>query len=297
MRAGVPRRARMLLVAVLAALLFMESAPARGVERAYGDAVPVVMTLADGFDLPASVPAGWTTFEVSTPDVADGFLHYLQGFRTRPGVGPDRVVEDLRRALSPDPATAAAAITATERDAELVGGAAIDASTMVSVTLPLTAATYYFLDLNDFFVPGQQVVLHRLRVTGSFAGHAPVADAVIAMRTAGGSPRFVSPGTLPARGTFLVANRSDEIHELAMERVVPGTTDADLDRFFAGAAAPPFAETGIRGMGSLSPGRVAFLHIDRLVPGPYAFLDFVPDDETGVPHSPGGMHAVVDFRR
>lgn len=282
--------------ALLAAVVLLAT-PAQAV-AAGPEAVPVVMSLADGFTLPDAVPAGWVTFEVRTTDPSPGgFLHYLQGFRTRAGVDPDEVVEDLRRALSPDPAVAAAAIAETGRDAELVGGAAIDSATTVSVTLPLTAGTYWFLDLNDYFVPGQRVTLRRLRVTGSFDGGTPAPDAAIAMRSAGGEPRFVAPARLPADGTFLVANASDEIHELALQRVLPGTTDADLRSFFGGGGAPPFAESDVRGMGSLSPGRIAFLHVDGLVAGSYAMMDFVPGIETGIPHTPAGMHKVVSFDR
>lgn len=283
---------------LLATVLLLAFGATAQAAPAHRDAVPVEMTLADGFALPATLRAGWVTFEVRTPDVSPGgFLHYLQGFRTRPGVAPDEVVEDLRRALSPDPATAAAAIVETGRDAELVGGAAIESATTVSVTLPLTAGTYWFIDLNDYFVPGQQVALRRLRVTGSFDGRAPTADAAIGMRTAAGQPRFVAPPRLPADGTFLVANGSDEIHEMALQRVVPGTTDADLRRFFNNGGTPLFAEGNVRGMGSLSPGRVAFLHIDRFVAGPYALMDFVPGVDSGIPHTPAGMHKVVTFKR
>lgn len=285
------------LLATALLLTLGATAPAEAVPTTHREPVPVVMTLADGFALPPTVRAGWVTFEVRTPDVSPGgFLHYLQGFRTRPGVAPDEVVEDLRRALSPDPATAAAAIAEAGRDAELVGGAAIESATTVSVTLPLTAGTYWFIDLNDYFVPGQQVALHRLRVTGSFEGRAPAVDAAIGMRTSGGQPRFVAPARLPADGTFLVANASDEIHEMALQRVVPGTTDADLRRFFNSGGTPPFAEGNVRGMGSLSPGRVALLHIDRFVAGRYALMDFVPGVDSGIPHTPEGMHKVVSFR-
>ncbi|GLH95292.1 hypothetical protein Pa4123_05640 [Phytohabitans aurantiacus] len=255
--------------------------------------VPVVMTLDEGFTLPQSVRAGWVTFEVSTPDVSGGFLHYLQGFRTLGAADPDVVVADLRAALSPDPATAAAGIAATARDADLVGGAAVDAATTVSVTLPLTAGTYYFFDLNDLFVPGQQAVLHKLRVVGGFIGHAPAADATIAMRTVAGAPRFVAPTRLPAGGTFRIVNASDEIHELATQKVVPGTTDVDIQRFFDSGTTTPFAEPSLRGAGAISPGRIVYLRIERLSAGPYAFMCFVPGKHSGVPHAIEGMHTVA----
>lgn len=291
------RLSRLIRVLLGAAVLLAGStATATASAHTVPSTIHVEMTLSDGFTLPRSVHAGWTTLRVSTPDQSGGFLHYLQGFRTRQGATPEQVVADFRQALTGDPASAAAAVVALGRDAELVGGAAIDAATTVSVTLPLTAGSYYFMDLNDFFVPGQQVTLERLRVTGAFSGRPPGSDATFAMRTKGGKPAYVAPASVRNGGTFLVANRSSEIHELALQRVNPGTTDADIDRFFGSGGPSPFAEPSLRGMGSLSPGRVAFLHIDRLPSGPYVFLDFVPDHKTGIPHALTGMHKVVRFR-
>jgi hypothetical protein len=257
--------------------------------------IDVPMTLTDGFDLPDSLPAGWTTFEVSTPDVAPFFLHYLQAFQLKNGATTDQVIADFRQALTAGPPTAADAVRSLERNADLVGGAAIDAGTKVSVTLPLTKGTYYFLDLNDFFVPGQQVVLHRLRVTGTFQGHAPKADAALAMADVHGQPRFLAPKRLPADGTFLVTNLSDDIHELALFRTVPSATDRDVQRFFESGGPNPFAEESLRGMGSLSPGRFAYLHVDGLPAAPYALLDFVPDDKDGTPNVVHGMAKVVSL--
>jgi hypothetical protein len=165
------------------------------------------------------------------------------------------------------------------------------------VTMPLAAGLYYFFDLNDLFVPGQQVALHRLRVGGRFQGHAPAANGTIGMRMVGGKPRYVAPASLPGGGTYRVANESDEIHELAVRKVRPGTTDADIQRFFGSGGTDPFAEPSLRGMGAISPGRVAYLRIDRLPLGPYAFLCFVPDGESGIPHALDGMHRVVRLRR
>lgn len=252
-------------------------------------------TLTDGFDLPDSVRAGWVTFDVSTPDDAPLFLHYLQGFRLRNGASTDQVVADLRGALTSGPATAAEAVRSLERHAELVGGAAPSVDTTVSVTLPLTKGTYHFFDMNDFFVPGQQVVLDRLRVTGSFTGRAPHAAAAVAMRDVHGEPRYVAPKHLRADDRLLVTNLSNEIHELALQRVAKGTSDGDVQRFFATGEASPFVEPSLRGLGSLSPGRVAFLRVHRLVPGSYAFLDFVPDEHEGTPNILHGMPKVVTF--
>lgn len=270
-----------------------------GVSPALADkptSVDVPMTLADGFDLPDEVRAGWVTFDVSTPDDAPFFLHYLQGFRLKHGASTDQVITDFRDALTGAPATAAKAIRDLERHADLVGGAAPSLDTTVSVTLPLTNGTYYFFDMNDFFVPGQQIILDRLKVTGSFTGRAPHADAVIEIRDVHGEPRYVTKKRLPANGRFQVENRTSEIHELALQRVAKGTRDRDVQRFFETGEGSPFVEPSLRGMGSISPGRVAFLRVHKLAPGPYALLDLVPDDQEGTPNILHGMPKVVTFK-
>jgi hypothetical protein len=258
--------------------------------------VPVPMSLATGFALPSTLPAGWVALEVTTPDTSGGlFLHYLQGFRPRAGVTPEQVVEDLRLALGSDAAGRAEGMRALLRDAELLGGAAPEAGTAVVVWLPLTAGPAWFVDLNDFFVPGQVVNLQRVDVIGSFAGRPPIATAHASMTMAGGVPRFVARSAVPETATLMVTNRSHEAHELVLQRLLPGATDADIQRYFEGAGESPFAESKVRGLAAISPGRTAFLRIDRLPPGTYAMQCFAADIETGVPHTVGGMHRVIEW--
>jgi hypothetical protein len=261
--------------------------------------VSVQMTLTNGFVLPPTVPAGRVPFEVSTPDVSGGFLHYLQGFQPRAGVAPEQVIEHFRRALSQDRLQGAEGIRALLRDAVLVGGAAVEAATTVSATLALNVGTYCFIDLNDFFVPGQAVTLQTLEVTGGVTGPTPPAPAsglptpIVTMVKFGNAHRYAAPQTLPANASWRVLNATDQIHELALQRLLPGTVDADIQRFFDGEGPSPFAESALRGLAALSPGRSASLRVDRLPAGPYAMLCFAADAVTGLAHALGGMHRVV----
>ncbi|MCE7003752.1 hypothetical protein LWC34_13075 [Kibdelosporangium philippinense] len=99
-----------------------------------------------------------------------------------------------------------------------------------------------------------------------------------------------------ASGTFRIVNRSDEIHEMAVRKAIHGTTDADVQRFFDSGGTSPFAEPSLRGLGAVSPGRIAYLRIDRLPAASYVLLCFVPDDQSGIPHALDGMHKVVTAR-
>lgn len=252
--------------------------------------VRVDMT-ANGFTLPRSLHAGYVTFRASTTDVAG---HALLGFRLYDGVTVSTMMNNFERSISPDPATAAAGTRDVNRDGLHVGGPVVDPLTPVSVTVPLTAGTYYFFDFYELFTLGRNAHIHTVSVHGVFRGEQPEYDATIVATTINGEPSFRAPADLDTNDTFLVINESDEIHEASVSRVKPGTTDQDVQAFLDGVGPDPFAEHAIRGVAGMSPGRSALLHFD-LPSGPYALMCLVVDEMTGVPHSVEGMHMVVDF--
>ena len=250
-----------------------------------------------GFILPERVQAGWVTFTATTHD-ADG--HQLEGFRTKGGATAAQVVDDITRAVSFDQATSVAGTADTRRDAELVGGPGVDPVTPVSTTVALSAGTYYFFDFNEFFVPGQRVTLHRMDVVGPFRGAAPHESATVVETMVNAQPRFQVSGDLTASGPVAVRNEGDELHEMLLQRVLPGTTDAQVQAYYqSGSTEPPSyaVEAPLRGVAAMDPGRVAYVRLPDLPTGRYALLCFVPDDATGLPHVVEGMHAVVRMGR
>jgi hypothetical protein len=113
-------------------------------------------------------------------------------------------------------------------------------------------------------------------------------------------PRFRGSTPLGTGELTRVVNSGPEIHELLLTRVKPGTTDADVQRYYDSGstdAAPYAAEPGVRGVAAMSPGRVAYLRIAHLAPGPYVLLCYAGDEDTGVPHVLEGMHRVIRYRR
>ena len=139
---------------------------------------------------------------------------------------------------------------------------------------------------------GRDVVL----CGGGATHHRPPAYSATVKVTS--SDRFVTPGTLAAKGTVRVRNASDTLHFMALMRVKKGTTAAQVQTYFDSGAQgpPPFAQTGPGvGMGVQSPGRPARLTYD--VPaGTYVMLCFVGDDRTGMPHALMGVHHVVTLK-
>ncbi|SEM42429.1 hypothetical protein [Streptacidiphilus jiangxiensis] len=259
-------------------------------DKPHGRTVTVDMTN-KGFTLPREVRAGFVTFEVSTKD-ANG--HDLQGVRLHKGVTQAQLIADIRLAVSPDPKTAAKGIRQVQRDATLVGGAAVEPSTVVDDTIPLCAGTYWFFDFGQFFVPNAPPpVFHRLDVKGPFRDWLPKVDGEIDQVDTKAGPRFVSPDKLMDGGTYLVRNKAPEIHELMFQRVKPGTTNRDLTVFLTtGKGQNPFAEAVSRGLAAQSPGRFQLLSFHPKK-GSYALLCFIPDDKSGIPHAFLGMHKVV----
>ncbi|MEY9877019.1 hypothetical protein ABH931_006541 [Streptacidiphilus sp. MAP12-33] len=272
------------------ALVAGPAAQAATPDRPHDRSVKVAMTNA-GFTLPKEVRAGFVTFDVSTKDATG---HDLQGVQLHKGVTRAKLVADIREALNPDPKKAAAGIRHVQRDATLVGGAAVEPSTDVEDTIPLCQGTYWFFDFGQFFVPNAPPpVFHRLDVKGPFHDRTPHFDAVIDQVDTKAGPRFVAPDRLRDGATYLVHNKAPEIHELMFQRVNPGTTDHDLTVFLTtGKGKNPFAEAVSRGASAQSPGRFQLLRFHPKK-GHYALLCFIPDDQSGIPHAILGMHKVV----
>jgi hypothetical protein len=256
--------------------------------------IKVVMTNA-GFTLPKETRAGFVTFAVSTKDAGG---HQLQGLQLHKGVSLAKFTAELRLAVSNNPAQAAAGISAVERDATAVGGASVEPSTGVDVTIPLCEGTYYFFDFNQVFVPNAKITYHRLEVEGRFKGRIPAHGAEIDQVETKAGPRFVAPKVMDPADLILVRNKADEFHEAMFQRVKPGVDNAQLTKFFnaikngQNPGFNPFAENASRGAAPISPGRIELIrfHAKR---AHYALLCFIPDNQSGIPHAFLGMHAVV----
>ena len=284
------------------------SSPATTAAR-HGGQIPVIsldMTEAGGFSLPSNVPSGLVTFKVTSPE--DGF-HAFQGLRINPGYTLDDILYDLTLGLSDDSAQNALGHQLLLQQAVLVGGVVTSPEGPISFTAQLEPGTYYFLDLNDFFLTGLAPRVHTLQARGALpsGGALPAYDAVI-VGTMGADhmPIFQNvPATFGHNGTFLFVNASDELHEAVFRPTRPGITDQYITDFYNAVVSgdpnrPPSPWIGRqRGLQALSPGRIAWLHIE-LNTGPNAMICYVPSDEAGppengLPHAYIGMHTMLDL--
>jgi hypothetical protein len=300
------------LVAATAAVASAGSAPA-GPDAAtagsgHGRPTVVDVTVTDaGFGLPRAIPAGLVTFRITSPETT---YHALQGFCLKNGGTVAEIIEALRGGVNDDRAAAAAGHRTLLAKATLIGGTVGVQQQVIAVTVVLDPGTYYFLDINDYFLEGlANPRVHELRVVGRRGRvQLPAFDETIVavphemegMASDHTTFGFEAPIVMPRRGSFLMINASDEIHDVAWRHAKPGTTDAYLTEYYnavvAGTPLPgpsPWLEPNTHGLQGFSPGRYAVVQIGFAEAGDYALVCYVPSDETGIPHTLEGMHLMT----
>jgi hypothetical protein len=301
MRIAPPRRGPVAAAAValvcattLACVGTAQAVTPKGQDQDRHEAVDVRLT-EHGIEAPDSAEGGLVHFHIST-DNPEG--RQLQVFRPHQGVSLDKVLADLTKAIDEsDPATAAAGINAFNKDAEALGGGFASPKVPVDVTEQISDGTVYLLDFSAFLADPAHPVLKALELCdGDKDGLAPFPRGIVLQEK---GPRFRVEDVNQANAPILVHNTTDEIHEMAIQPVKPGTTDAQIQAYFDALAhgqQPPSPFTGPpSGLGAISADHTALVQAENLPAGRYVLLCFVPDDENGIPHAFLGMHKVVQL--
>ncbi|PYC76333.1 hypothetical protein C7C46_22945 [Streptomyces tateyamensis] len=256
-----------------------------------GFTVDVNLTAA-GIQAPDSHPAGTVTFRISTDDPGS---RQLQIFKPHPGVSIDQMLADTARAF--DPATAAEGIRALNADGEALGGATATPANAAIMSEDLAEGTVYLVDLTPVQSGGAPLVkpLELCKDAGYHLPHFP--HGIVIQHETDQGPRFQTEDVDKAEGSYYVHNSATELHEMAIQPVAPGTTDEQVQQFFDGTYTGPPLFTGTAvGLGVVSPDHSVVFHEDKLAPGTYVLLCFIPDDSTGIPHAFEGMHKVVELK-
>jgi hypothetical protein len=275
---------------------------------ARGRGTTVTVRLADaGFTMPRRIPAGVVTFRITSSETT---YHALQGFTLKNGGTLTDIIEALRGGVNDDREAAAAGHRVLLEKATLIGGAVGVEQRVITVTTVLEAGTYHFLDVNDYFIEGLanprvqtvQVVGRRGRIQlPAFDDTILAVPHDMASMAADDADEhevfgFESPRVLPRRGSFLMINASDEIHDIVWRHAKPGTTDEYLRAYYDavvnGTPLPgpsPWLEPNTHGLQGVSPGRWAVVGIGFDEPGDYALVCYVPSKVTGIPHTLEGM--------
>ncbi|WUI03976.1 hypothetical protein OHR68_19985 [Spirillospora sp. NBC_00431] len=286
------------ILGTIAAALLCVSAIA--VPAKASPAAPVLDIKADdrGFTAPTSSTSGATSFRVTT--TATGDLGSIIGLaRLRPGTTPASFAEHLGKVFSDDPKVAVPAGRALMAEAELLGGTESQVGQPTTFTTTLRPGTYYLLNYLDFETnsPAGPEALHKLTVQRErHAGRAPKPGAVVGMSHTSSGPRFHLPSRIRAGAPLLITNHMNQVNEAIFVPVRPGTTRADMQKFFEGVQngqwpEPPFAGAPL-GSPPLSPGRTLLLQTP-LRPGPYAVITWVIDLTDGVRLGAKGMYSLI----
>ena len=88
--------------------------------------------------------------------------------------------------------------------------------------------------------------------------------------------------------TIRVENSGPQVHELGIERLAPGKTIADWQRWAAGGMKGEPLSMPVGGFAGPDKGKVGWVTV-TLTPGTYLLLCYVPDVKDGAPHFVHGM--------
>ena len=241
----------------------------------------------------AELPAGQTTFQVSTSDAAG---HTVLLVHLTNGLSLTQFLSDLS-ALNSGSGSGQNATTQVDN----LGGAMVNAQCSITFTETLAPGTYDLIDFKGTGIGDQHPKVQVIDVSGTAATVAePRADNKINLTDTNGRPRFVTPSTLPANGTLEITNGTDNTSETAFLPLKSGTTAAALHQYFAGFGTAgsswqnaPFSGAAC-GLAPINPGHQVFVHVSTR-PGQYVVASFALDAKTNKREAQLGMYQQVSF--
>jgi hypothetical protein len=232
-------------------------------------------------DVPATLPAGMTTFKL----VNNGpNLHHMVIARLDSG----KTYDEAKAALSKPGMPPMWLVP--------VGGPnAPDPNTESNVTLDLKAGNYVAFCVVD--IPGgvphlMKGMINPVTVTASSSPSAPAPTADVKVSLQDYSFQ-VSPALTAGKHVIQVDVAPGQPHEIELVKIAPGKKLADFMGEVEGlmkgkAPAGPLSGTAIGGVAPSVAGTTQYFEVD-LSPGNYAFICFLPDAKDGKPHLAHGM--------
>lgn len=135
----------------------------------------------------------------------------------------------------------------------------------------------------------QKGMLRRLVVTAAPAGAAVAAEPKSDITVTLSDYAFTASTPLTAgTHTIRIENSGPQIHELTIERLAPGKTLADFQRWLAGGMKGAPVSMPVGGFTGPDKGKVGWLTV-TLTPGTYLLTCYVPDTKDAAPHLVHGM--------
>ncbi|WP_327070705.1 hypothetical protein OG500_34175 [Kitasatospora sp. NBC_01250] len=289
---------RLARAATVSALALTASLGASGVAGAASpEDHPIEVSIgASGLQAPDSAKGGLVSFRVKTDD-PNG--RQLQLLRPHDGVTPEQVYQDLAKAVSSAPHTAAQGIRAVNQEADLLGGALVTPQVHEQFTEEIAPGPVYLLDLTALRDDPAHPVAKLLTLAGTngqSANQARFDDGIVIEH----DQRFQTEDVDHAHLAYLVHDASDQIHEMELRPIGADTTEEQIGQYLRNVqlgrpAQSPFTGPAT-GLGALSSDHTASVQAHGLQPGRYVLLCMVPDERTGVPHAVLGMHTIVTLQ-
>ncbi|WP_407543266.1 hypothetical protein Q0M94_26195 (plasmid) [Deinococcus radiomollis] len=277
-------------VSLLAVTLGLCSAAAQSVPS-----VNVTAT-ASGYQMPATVPAGYVEFNLSNASAPSGDIVV---FKLNAGTDPMGVKKGFA-ALAVGLAMGQDTIDVEKQlfsSGQLYGGTlSIAPKSSARVGMNLEPGTYVLSNAATNDDPKSPKALadmgffQTFTVTAGKGAAAPKADYTVQLADFAVSlpPTQVTAGT----HTWEVVNQGRQTHFMAMSKLKPSVTPEDVMKMMASEGPPtgpdPMENIPGLGMNALSPGRSATVTM-TLTPGTYFTACFVADPVTHKPHAMLGM--------
>ncbi len=275
--------------------LAQEGTPAAAVGSA--EYPEVVVTAAEfSFDMPASVPAGFTRLTMQNDGEID---HHAMFMRVNDG----STLEELQEALTTPDLGAIFAVS------QSLGGPEVGPGGRASVIAELLPGQYMVICVipEADGMPHYMMGMHAPLEVTEPAGEAPAPEADVTVELVDFA--FEMPEMAIAAGPQLWAapNVGEQIHEMVILHLNEGVTSDDLQAALqamdpasaaatpgAAPASPAAAMSGpppffvIGGVAPMNPGYTNWAVLE-LEAGEYVAICFVPDPESGLPHFALGM--------
>jgi uncharacterized cupredoxin-like copper-binding protein len=266
-------------------LLVFPACSTKGSPAAHAANVVTITASDYAFGMPDTIPAGLTTFRLLN-----------QGREPHQAVifsAPGKSFAELEAAAVPKGSDAEWSRAFYELHPTFPGGPGVvmapDSSIITTSLAPGNYLIACFIPSPDGKWHVQKGMFHRLVVTpappGATAAQEPTSHVTVTLS----DYAFTASAPLTAgTHTIRVENTGPQLHELTIERLAPGKTIADWQRWLAGGmkGEPPSMPVG--GFAGPDSGKVGWVTV-TLTPGSYLLLCYVPDVKDGAPHFVHGM--------
>ncbi|HJS43104.1 MAG TPA: hypothetical protein VJ755_06505, partial [Gemmatimonadales bacterium] len=243
----------------------------------------VTITATDfAFGAPDTIPAGLTTLRLLN--------HGREPHQAVLFGAPGKTFEELEAAQTPQGTMEAWWQAFLKLEPTFPGGPGVvmggDSSIITAHLEPGNYEIVCFIPSPDGTEHVKKGMFRRLVVTSPPSRAAePKADLTVTLSDfAFALSQPVTAGT----HTIRVENTGPQLHELTVERLAPGKTLADWQRWIAGGMKGEPVSVPVGGFAGPDQGKVGWVTL-TFTPGNYLFLCYVPDRTDGRPHFLHGM--------